>query len=81
MTMKSPAVVDTQSFFQVANSLQSSVTISLLKQKEMSDISDSLHLEKCFNEALPILGVSRFLCIEPGGSSLFPVFFPVTNGE
>jgi len=71
MTRKSPVIVDdAQSFFEVANSLQSSVTVSLLKQKEMNDISDSLRLEKCFSEALPIPGISRFHCIEPGGSSL-----------
>lgn len=71
MTRKSPVVVDdAQSFFQVANSLQSSVTVSPLKQKEMNDISDSLHLEKCFSEALPIPGISRFHCIEPGRNSL-----------
>lgn len=50
------------------NSLQSSVTVSLLKQNEMNDIS--LCLEKCFSEALPIPGISRFHCIEPGGNSL-----------
>ena len=71
MTRKSPVVVhDAQSFFQVANSLQSAVTVSLLKRKEMNDISDSLHLEKCFSEALPIPGISRFHCMEPGGNSL-----------
>ena len=62
---KSPPVVDAQSFFQVAKSLTTSVTVSLLTQKEMNDISGSLCLEKCFSEALPLPGISRFHCIEP----------------
>lgn len=57
MSRKSPAIADAQS----------SVTVSLVNQKEMNDISDSLCLEKCFSEALPLPGISRFHCIEPQG--------------
>ena len=59
--------MDAQSFFEVANNLTKSVTVSLVTQKEMNDISDSLCLEKCFSEALPLPGISKFHCIEPQG--------------
>ena len=67
MSRKSPAVVDTQSFFELANSLTTSVKVSLVNRKEMKDISDSLCLDECFSEALRLPGISRFHCIEPQG--------------
>ena len=65
LSRKSLPVVDAQSFFHVANSLTTSLTVLLVTQKEMNDISDSLCLEKCFSEALPLPGISRFHCIKP----------------
>ena len=65
MTGKSPVVADAQSFYRVASSLTSSVTVSLVSQKEISDTSDLLSLEKCFSEALPLPGISKMHCIEP----------------
>ena len=65
MTGKSPVVADAQSFYRVASSLTSSVTDSLVSQKEISDTSDLLSLEKCFSEALPLPGISKMHCIEP----------------
>ena len=67
MSRKSPAVVDAQSFFELANSLTTSVKVSLVNRKEMKGISDLLCLEECFSEALCLPGISRFHCIEPQG--------------
>ena len=55
------------SFFELANSLTTSVKVSLVNRKEMKGISDSLCLEECFSEALRLPGISRFHCIEPQG--------------
>ena len=38
-----------QSFSETASKFTSSVSVSLVKKKEMDDIADSLHLKKCFN--------------------------------
>ena len=65
MTGKSPVVADAQSSYRVASSLTSSVTVSLVSQKEISDTSDLLSLEKCFSEALPLPGISKMHYIEP----------------
>ena len=55
------------SFFELANSLTTSVKVSLVNRKEMKGVSDSQCLEECFSEALRLPGISRFHCIEPQG--------------
>ena len=65
MTGKSPVVADTQSFYRVASSLTSSVTVSIVSQKEITDTLDLLSLEKCFSEALPLRGISKMHYTEP----------------
>ena len=68
MMSRKAAVVDAQSFVEVASSISRSVNISLVDKKEVKDISDSIGLEKCFSEAKPLPGISRFHCIEPQGN-------------
>ena len=65
MTGKSPVVADAKSFHRVASSRTSSVTVSLVSQKEISDTSDLLSLEKCFSEALPLPGISKMHHTQP----------------
>ena len=65
MTGKSPVVADAQSFYRVASSLTSSVTVSIVSQKEITDTLDLLSLEKCFSEALPLRGISKMHYTEP----------------
>ena len=65
MTGKSPVVADAKSFHRVASSRTSSVTVSLVSQKEISDTSDLLSLEKCFSEALPLPGISKMHRTQP----------------
>ena len=62
------AVVDAQSFVEVASGISRSVNISLVDKKEIQYISDSIGLEKCFSKAKPLPGISRFHCMEPQGN-------------
>lgn len=64
-TRKAPAVVDAQSFSEVASKFSKSVSVFLVKQLEINTISASLCLKKCFNAAPFLPGISKFHCIEP----------------
>ena len=61
-------VVDAQSFVELDSSISKSANISLVNKKEIKHISESIGLEKCFSEAKPLPGISRFHCIEPQGN-------------
>ena len=65
MTRAAPAVQDAQSFYNVASTLPMAVNVSFVSKKDIDDVLCSLSLEKCFSEAPPIHGISRFHCIEP----------------
>ena len=70
MTRKVAAVQDALSFYKVAKSLDIAVNVLLVTAKEINDMIDLLHLEKCFSEAPPIRGIAMFHCIQPTKSGL-----------
>ena len=64
-TRKVAAVQDALSIYKVAKSLDIAVNVLLVTSKEINDMIDSLHLQKCFSEAPPIHGIAMFHCIQP----------------
>lgn len=65
MTRAAPVVQDAQSFYTVASTLPMAVIVSFVSKKERDDVLSSLSMEKCFSEATPIPGISKFHCIQP----------------
>ena len=76
MTRKVAAVQDALSFYKVAKSLDIAVNVLLVTTKEINDMIDFLHLEKCFSEAPPTRGIAMFHCI-----SLLPLFLSGIRAE
>lgn len=54
LSMPSPSFKLPTVLQHVLPTVSQQVTVSLVTQEKMNDISDSLSLEKCFSEALPL---------------------------
>ncbi|CAB4041133.1 Sentrin-specific protease 2 [Paramuricea clavata] len=80
---KASEVVDAKTFYDAASKLTTSISVSFVSQKEMNDMYDLLCLQKYFNDAPPIPGISRFHCIEPKDSynSIAPEVFPFDTAD
>ena len=64
-TRKVSNVQDAVTFAKIAVQFCNSVNIQLCLKKDIDDYSSCIELDRCFEQATPIPGISKIHCIEP----------------